>query len=207
MRGYVLLADPTPLSAAQLANLRNWFGDSVFDKSAITSGLVVDQNTNYVQIMVGGVEVADNGDLILNDDITDADEAESMESDSMSSDDLLTADDMPKTDDLALEDFGESDGDLSALLEGLEQNEDLSEINDLLEKSDQGVSVDDDMLAMLESVPEGGNSENSDEAFDFFSGEEAVEGEPENIRELTQEELEEREENRGAKKERGREDR
>ena len=67
MRGYVLLADPTPLSAAQLANLRNWFGDSVFDKSAITSGLVVDQNTNYVQIMVGGVEVADNGDLILNE--------------------------------------------------------------------------------------------------------------------------------------------
>lgn len=142
-----------------------------------------------------------SGDLILNDDITDADEAESMESDSMSSDDLLTADDMPKTDDLALEDFGESDGDLSALLEGLERNEDLSEISDLLEKSDQGVSVDDDMLAMLESVPEGGNSENSDEAFDFFSGEEAVEGEPENIRELTQEELEEREENKGAKKE------
>ena len=67
LRGYVLLADPTPLSAAQLANLRNWFGDSVFDKSAITSGLVVDQNTNYVQIMVGGVEVADNGDLILNE--------------------------------------------------------------------------------------------------------------------------------------------
>ena len=62
-----MLADPTPLSAAQLANLRNWFGDSVFDKSAITSGLVVDQNTNYVQIMVGGVEVADNGDLILNE--------------------------------------------------------------------------------------------------------------------------------------------
>lgn len=142
-----------------------------------------------------------SGDLILDDEITDADESESMVSDSIPTDDLLTADDTSETDDLALEDFGESDDDLSALLEGLEQNEDLSEINDLLEKSDQGVSVDDDMLAMLESVPEGGDGENGDEAFDFFSGEEAVEGEPENIRELTQEELEEREENKGAKKE------
>ncbi|MGN0279209.1 MAG: hypothetical protein ACI4C4_07625 [Lachnospiraceae bacterium] len=142
-----------------------------------------------------------SGDLILGDEISDADESESMVSDSVPTDDLLTADDTSETDDLALEDFGESDDDLSALLEGLEQNEDLSEINDLLEKSDQGVSVDDDMLAMLESVPEGGDGENGDEAFDFFSGEEAVEGEPENIRELTQEELEEREENKGAKKE------
>lgn len=142
-----------------------------------------------------------SGDLTLSDEITNDDESESMVSDSVPIDDLLTADDTSKTDDLALEDFGENDDDLSALLEGLEQNEDLSEINDLLEKSDQGVSVDDDMLAMLESVPEGGDSENGDEAFDFFSGEEAVEGEPENIRELTQEELEEREENKGSKKE------
>ena len=137
-----------------------------------------------------------NGDIMLGDETQEAAETEIP-----TLDDSASTDDLPLTDDLALEDYGESDEDLSALLEGMEQNEDLSEINDLLEKSDQGVSVDDDMLAMLESVPESGESENSEESFDFFSGEEAVEGEPENIRELTAEEQEEREESKKGKKE------
>ena len=137
-----------------------------------------------------------NGDIMLGDETREATETEIP-----TLDDSAATDDLPLTDDLALEDYGESDEDLSALLEGMEQNEDLSEINDLLEKSDQGVSVDDDMLAMLESVPESGESENSEESFDFFSGEEAVEGEPENIRELTAEEQEEREEIKKGKKE------
>lgn len=110
-------------------------------------------------------------------------------------DDSSVTDDLALTDDFALEDYGESDDDLSDLLAGMEHDEDLSEINDLLEKSDQGVAVDDDdMLAMLESVPE---SENSGNTFDFFAGEEPVEGETKDIRELTQEE---REKNKKEKK-------
>ncbi len=113
--------------------------------------------------------------------------------------DALSSGGSDAADHLALEEYGESDQDLSALLEGMEHDEDLSEISELLEKSDQGVSVDDDMLAMLENAPAGGDGENSDEMFDFF-GEEAVEGEPENIRELTQEESEEREESKKDRK-------
>lgn len=93
----------------------------------------------------------------------------------------------------ALEESGEEDAELSALLESMGGSEDLSAINDLLEKSEQGVNVDDDMMAMLGDMPE---QEDGGE-FDFFAGEEeempAEEGEPEDIREITQEELDERE--------------
>ncbi|MDE7130528.1 MAG: hypothetical protein K2O65_01850, partial [Lachnospiraceae bacterium] len=74
-------------------------------------------------------------------------------------------------------------------LAGMGDDEDLSEINDLLEKSDRGMDSDDDMLAMLGGVTDSGD----DDGFDLFGGEEIVEGEPENIREITPEELEERE--------------
>ncbi len=142
-----------------------------------------------------------SGESISNNDY------DSSEEDALSLDDLsMTEDSEPVdglalADDFALEDYGESDEDLSALLAGMEQNEDLSEINDLLGKSDQGVSTDDDMLAMLESVPGSDADESGSDAFNFFAGEEAVEGEPENIREITQEELENREESKKAKKE------
>ena len=108
----------------------------------------------------------------------------------------------------ALEEGGEEDADLSALLAGMDGNDDLSEINDLLEKSDQGVAVDDDMMALLDGVPE---KEDEDGEFDFFSGEEeehtpqSEEGEPENIREITPEELAERE-NPKSKKEKKKEE-
>ena len=81
------------------------------------------------------------------------------------------------------------DSDLSALLAGMGDDEDLSEINDLLEKSDRGMDSDDDMLAMLGGVADSGD----DDGFNLFGGEEGIEGEPENIREITAEELEERE--------------
>lgn len=143
-----------------------------------------------------------SGEYLLDDSSNNDSEMDGLSLDDLSLDDLSMAedssatDDLALTDDFALEDYGESDADLSDLLAGMEHDEDLSEINDLLEKSDQGVAVDDDdMLAMLESVPE---SENGNDAFDFFAGEEAVAGEPENIRELTQEE---REENKKVKKE------
>ncbi len=99
------------------------------------------------------------------------------------------------TADFALEETGESDEDLSALLAGMGHDEDLSEINDLLEGADQGVSPDDDMLAMLEGADDGGDS-----SFDFFENDEAAK-EAESIRELTPEEIEARESGGKSKKE------
>ena len=95
---------------------------------------------------------------------------------------------------VALEDTGEEDADLSALLASMGGDADLSEINDLLEKSEQGVAVDDDMMAMLDGMAdtEEGEGEGA-ESFDFFSGEEREEGGQDNIREITPEELAERE--------------
>ncbi len=90
-------------------------------------------------------------------------------------------------DDFALEESGESDEDLSSLLSGMDHDEALSEINDLLEGADQGVSPDDDILAMLE-----GADDNGDGSFDFFENDEAAK-EAESIRELTPEEIAERE--------------
>ena len=98
----------------------------------------------------------------------------------------------------APEGTGEEDADLSALLASMGGDDDLSEINDLLEKSDQGVAIDDEMMAMLDGISE---SEDGEDAFDFFAGEEeeageeqrTEEGETENIREITPEELTERE--------------
>ncbi len=92
-----------------------------------------------------------------------------------------------EVDDFALEETGESDEDLSALLAGMDHDEDLSEIGDLLAESDHGVSPDDDMLAMLEGVDDGGDS-----SFDFFESDEAAK-EAESIRELTPEEIAARE--------------
>ena len=100
-------------------------------------------------------------------------------------------------DDFALEETGESDEDLSALLAGMDHDEDLSEINDLLEGADQGVSPDDDMLAMLEGVGD------DDSSFDLFENEEAAR-EAESIRELTPEEIEAREGGGKRKKEKKR---
>ena len=95
-------------------------------------------------------------------------------------------------DDFALEETGESDEDLSALLAGMDHDEDLSEISDLLGESDRGVSPDDDMLAMLEGA--------DDSSFDFFENDEAAK-EAESIRELTPEEIAEREGGQKSKKE------
>lgn len=48
IKGYIVISDSEPLTAVQLANLKSWFGDSVFDKSTVTSGLVIDQHTEYI---------------------------------------------------------------------------------------------------------------------------------------------------------------
>ena len=88
------------------------------------------------------------------------------------------------SDDFALEDAGDQDDDLSALLAGMGHDDDLSEISDLLEKSEQGVSADDDMLAML------GESDN--DSFSFFS-EDNDAGEAAGIREVSSGDSDEKE--------------
>lgn len=53
--GYVMLkyeGQGTELSAQQLTQIRNWFGDTVFTKGS--AGLVVDYKHDYIQINIGG---------------------------------------------------------------------------------------------------------------------------------------------------------
>ena len=56
LKGYILISDKTQLTSVQLTQLREWFGESVFNKSNINSGLIIDQQLGetYVQINVGG---------------------------------------------------------------------------------------------------------------------------------------------------------
>lgn len=131
-------------------------------------------------------------DLVLEEHMLDEMEAPDEDAEGLMSEEdidrLLSGEDAAG--DFALEETEESaegDDDLSALLAGMDHDEDLSEINDLLEASDQGVTADDDMLAMLE----GTDGENGD-AFDFFENDEAAR-EAESIRELTPKEIAARE--------------
>lgn len=96
-------------------------------------------------------------------------------------------------DDSPLGENGDGDDDLSALLAGMDHDEDLSEIHDLLGEAEQGVSTDDDILAMLEGAGDG------DTDFDLFENDEAAR-EAESIRELTPEEIAAREGGDGKKK-------
>ena len=106
---------------------------------------------------------------------------------------LLSGDPMEEeetaSEDFALEEAGDGEEELSDLLAGMDHDEDLSEINDLLEESQQGVPADDDLLAMLE-----GTSDGDDGSFDFFESDEAAR-EAEGIRELSPEEVAARENN------------
>ena len=70
-------------------------------------------------------------------------------------------------DDFALEESGEADEGLSELLESMGHDEDLSEINDLLEKADRGVTEDEDMMALLGN-PLAIEEEENNDAFDFW---------------------------------------
>lgn len=66
-----------------------------------------------------------------------------------------------------------ADLDVTQFIDGMENVDDnLSEINDLLKKSDNNEAVDDDMLALLESIKDdNGNSssENNNDVFDIFA--------------------------------------
>ncbi|MBD5508239.1 MAG: hypothetical protein HDR05_09390 [Lachnospiraceae bacterium] len=160
-----------------------------------------------------GLEELPEGDMSLDDmslddfspdEATTAEEADSVLEDLgdedmdglMSEEDidrLLSGDPMEEgetaSEDFALEDGGNGEEELSDLLAGMDHDEDLSEINDLLEESQQGVPADDDLLAMLEGAPDG-----DDDSFDFFESDEAAR-EAEGIRELSPEEVAARENN------------
>ena len=55
-----MLSDAEQLTATQLNNLTQWFGPTVFTKSAKSSHLVVDQNLNYIRITTTGTETVDD---------------------------------------------------------------------------------------------------------------------------------------------------
>lgn len=62
LSGYLMIADTTPLSALQMAQIKQMFGDRVF--SLDNSGLIIDQNLGeaYVQINIGADAYADTID-------------------------------------------------------------------------------------------------------------------------------------------------
>lgn len=64
IKGYVVLN--STLTAAQIVNIKKWFGDSAFDKSGINSQLVVDSVSEDVIINVDGVEI-NNGVMELSE--------------------------------------------------------------------------------------------------------------------------------------------
>lgn len=66
LSGYIRISDQQNLTVTQLSNLRNWFGETVFDLSAKNSRLVIDQNREYVQISAGNV-VTDGNELYLSE--------------------------------------------------------------------------------------------------------------------------------------------
>ena len=61
-----MISDTDPLTAVQLNQITSWFGPTAFSKSSRNSGLVVDQNTNYVRITTTGTHVEGN-DICLNE--------------------------------------------------------------------------------------------------------------------------------------------
>lgn len=58
LKGYVVISGS--LTAQQIVNIKKWFGDSAFDKSAVTSQLVVDCTSNEVVINIDGTTVVNN---------------------------------------------------------------------------------------------------------------------------------------------------
>ena len=70
------------------------------------------------------------------------------------------------------------------------QDDDLSAISDLLEKADQGLTEDDDMLALLEESS-AENTEDNDDAFDFWGKDEPAGIRSGSIRENKEEGLDE----------------
>lgn len=175
-----------------------------------SDGLMTEEDTALDDLTLDDLDLGDLGleefDVDENDMSSDVADMSEEDIDNLLGDDFLSEQDgeSDALDDFAIEESGGDDEDLSALLAGMGNDEDLSEINDLLEKSDQGVAVDDDMLAMLDGVS--GGADDGDE-FDFFSDEAGGKGDPGAIREITPEELAERDGGKDARKQKKKEER
>ena len=119
----------------------------------------------------------------LDEEDLDLENADMM-ADDLTMDSTMSEEDVDRLlgDDFALEESGEDDEGLSALLASMDQDEDLSAINDLLEKADQGLMEDDDMLSLLGDTSVG-DIEESGDAFDFWGNDELTGGEEKNIQE------------------------
>ena len=63
MQGYIVLSSESQLTAEQLTQIKAWFGDSVFNKNS--SGLVIDQMLDYIQVNVGSSATIQNGQVYL----------------------------------------------------------------------------------------------------------------------------------------------
>lgn len=64
IKGYVVLKGS--ITAEQMVNIKKWFGDSAFDKSARNLQLVVDSDSDDVVVNVDGVTVSD-GVILMNE--------------------------------------------------------------------------------------------------------------------------------------------
>jgi len=53
IKGYVVVNET--LDAEKMVNIKQWFGNSAFDKAAINSQLVVDSTSDSVVISIDGV--------------------------------------------------------------------------------------------------------------------------------------------------------
>ena len=68
LRGYVIISDNTNLTAVQVAELQNIFGEHVFDVGTTNTNLVVDQDSGFVRISVKGADVdLETGNLYMNE--------------------------------------------------------------------------------------------------------------------------------------------
>lgn len=68
LRGYVIISDNTNLTAIQVAELQNIFGEHVFDIGTTNTNLVVDQDSGFVRISVKGADVdLETGNLYMNE--------------------------------------------------------------------------------------------------------------------------------------------
>jgi len=65
LRGYVILSDAEPLTAAQLSNLITLFGDNVLNPGTTNSNLVVDQNLGFVRISTNAKYDNELGKLVI----------------------------------------------------------------------------------------------------------------------------------------------
>lgn len=68
LRGYIIISDSANLTAIQLAELQNIFGEHVFDVGTTNTNLVVDQNSGFIRIGVRGTIIdSQTGAMYINE--------------------------------------------------------------------------------------------------------------------------------------------